>query len=151
MIHYSLICDALHEFDGWFRDSAAFDAQAADGAIACPFCRSVKVAKAVMAPHVARPERGAESIACSGEAENSEKAPALADDGHDQLRAKLRELRETLLSASEDVGERFPAEARKIQDGEAKARPIRGRASLAEAKALVEDGIAILPLPGEGH
>jgi hypothetical protein len=151
MIHYSLICDALHEFDGWFRDSAAFDAQAADGAIACPFCRSVKVGKAVMAPHVARPVCISDASAGAREGEESQTAPALVDDGQDQLRAKLRELRETLLSATEDVGARFPAEARKIQEGEAKPRPIRGRASLAEAKALVEDGIEILPLPGEGH
>ncbi len=54
MIHYSLVCDAAHEFDGWFRDSATFDAQASSGVVVCPYCHSTNIAKAVMAPHVAR-------------------------------------------------------------------------------------------------
>ena len=54
MIHYSLVCDAAHEFDGWFRDSATFDAQASSGVVVCPHCHSTNIAKAVMAPHVAR-------------------------------------------------------------------------------------------------
>ena len=79
---------------------------------------------------------------------------ALLDERHAQLRAMIRELRESIVSSTEDVGERFPSEARKIQDGDAEPRPIRGRASLAEAKSLLEDGIEILPfpgLPGEGN
>ncbi len=157
MIHYSLICDALHEFDGWFRDSAAYDLQAASGAVACPFCRSVKISKAVMAPHVARAVSAPDAAPapCPSErmapGQDEPKAPVLRDELETQLRARVRQLRETVLSAAEDVGERFPAEARKIQDGAAEARPIRGRATLAEAKALIEDGIAILPLPGEGN
>ena len=73
---------------------------------------------------------------------------ALLDERHAQLRAMIRELRESIVASTEDVGERFPSEARKIQDGDAEPRPIRGRASLAEAKSLLEDGIEILPFPG---
>jgi hypothetical protein len=171
MIHYSLICDAAHEFDGWFRDSATFDAQASSGAVVCPYCHSAKVAKAVMAPHVARkffPRASVEDTRqpsrCARRQDESQEERqgdhqqadqqedqqpvALLDERHAQLRAMIRELREAILASTEDVGKRFPSEARKILDGDAEPRAIRGRASLAEAKSLLEDGIEILPFPG---
>ena len=156
MIHYSLVCAEAHEFDGWFRDSASYDAQASSGVVVCPFCQSTNVAKAVMAPHVARksargePETAAEETRQSPSPQHQEErqAVALLDERHAQLRAMIRELRETIVASTEDVGERFSSEARKIQDGDAKSRAIRGRASLAEAKSLLEDGIEILPFPG---
>ncbi len=173
MIHYSLVCDAAHEFDGWFRDSATFDAQASSGVVVCPYCHSAKVAKAVMAPHVARkfsPRASAEKTrqpSCArrqdesqveGQVESQDERQsdqqadrqpvALLDERHAQLRAMIRELRETIVASTEDVGDSFPSEARKIQDGDAEPRPIRGRASLAEAKSLLDDGIEILPFPG---
>ncbi len=163
MIHYSLVCDAAHEFDGWFRDSATFDAQASSGVVVCPHCHSTNIAKAVMAPHVARNffpsasvvEKRQPSCARRQDEGQQESQPvALLDERHAQLRAMIRELHETLKASTEDVGERFPSEARKIQDGDAPPRAIRGRASLAEAKSLLEDGIEILPfpgLPGEGN
>ncbi len=136
MIHYALVCVEGHEFDSWFKDSESFDAQAEKGLIACPFCHTTQVTKAVMAPHIART-----TPRCDPE-------PDLLDQRHAQLRQMIRELQATIVAATEDVGERFPDEARKIHDGETEARPIRGRASLQEAKALVEDGIEILPIPG---
>ncbi len=162
MIHYSLVCAEAHEFDGWFRDSASYDAQASSGVVVCPFCQSTKVAKAVMAPHVARksarqePETAAEErpLAPSPQHREERQAVALLDERHAQLRAMIRELRETIVASTEDVGERFSSEARKIQEGDAKPRAIRGRTSLAEAKSLLEEGIEILPfpgLPGEGN
>ncbi|MGA9826364.1 MAG: DUF1178 family protein [Methylocystis sp.] len=163
MIHYSLVCDAAHEFDGWFRDSATFDAQASSGVVVCPYCHSTSIAKAVMAPHVARKFYSGASVeekrqpSCArreDEGQEESRPVALLDERHAQLRAMIRELRESIVASTEDVGERFPSEARKIQDGDAEPRPIRGRASLAEAKSLLEDGIEILPfpgLPGEGN
>ncbi len=162
MILYSLVCDAAHEFDGWFRDSATFDAQASSGVVVCPYCHSTKIAKAVMAPHVARKsfprasgdEKRQPCARRQDEGREESQPVALLDERHAQLRAMIRELRESIVASTEDVGERFPSEARKIQDGDAEPRPIRGRASLAEAKSLLEDGIEILPfpgLPGEGN
>ncbi len=136
MIHYALVCAEGHEFDSWFRDSDSFDAQAEKGLIACPFCQTTQVTKAVMAPHISR---GA--LRC-------EPGPDLLDERHAQLRQMIRELQATIVAATEDVGERFPDEARAIHEGDAAERPIRGRASLQEAKALIEDGIEILPIPG---
>ncbi|QGM45807.1 DUF1178 family protein [Methylocystis heyeri] len=156
MIHYSLICDKGHEFDGWFRDSAAFDAQEAAGSVHCPFCQSSKIAKAPMAPNILR-GAGARQVQ-SGEDERQAEAArevALLDERDAQLRGAIRELREKIVSATEDVGERFPSEVRKIQDGEASARAIRGKATFAEAKALLDEGIEIMALPasfsGEGN
>ena len=132
MIHYRLVCDEGHDFDSWFRDSDGFEAQAAQAMIHCPFCRSTNISRGVMAPHVAR--------------------------GQDLEAAKLREaldaLRDTIVENTEDVGDKFPEEARRIEDGAAHRRAIRGRASFEEARALLEDGIEIFPLPGggrEGH
>ena len=132
MIHYTLVCDDGHDFEGWFRDSDTFETQASNGLVACPFCGSTKVTRGVMAPHVAR----------AGEIDVA------------KLRAALREMRDELIEGSEDVGDRFPDEARKIEDGEAERRAIRGRATFEEAKALLEEGIDILPipvLPGDGN
>jgi len=127
MMHYALVCDEGHDFDGWFRDSATFEQQCAGHMIACPFCASTKVSRGVMAPRVARSGRG---------------------DDADRLREMIRELREKVVAGTEDVGDRFPDEARAIEDGDAARRPIRGRATFEEAKALLEDGIEILPVPG---
>jgi hypothetical protein len=138
VILYRLICAEGHEFESWFRDSAAYDAQAAGGAVTCPVCGSTQVGKAIMAPHVTR---GAGSP-------ETERTPALLDERHATLRAMIRQLRETIIAATEDVGEAFPTEARRMQDGEASLRAIRGRASFEEAKALLEEGIDILLTPG---
>ncbi len=146
MIHYSLVCAEAHEFDGWFRDSATFDAQAAGGHVSCPFCQSSQITRAPMAPHVAR--GGKRSQRKSEGAEGETRDVALLDERHEQLRGMIRELRQSVIAATEDVGERFPTEARKIQDGDAPDRPIRGRATFAEAKALLDEGIEILALPG---
>ena len=152
MIHYSLVCEDGHGFDSWFRDSAAYDQQAAAGLIHCPFCQSPKVAKAVMSPSIAR--GGAEETPAPAESNGERRDVVLLDERHAQLRAMIRELREKIISSSEDVGDEFPHEARRIQDGESESRAIRGQASLEEAKALIEEGIEILPipaLPGDGN
>lgn len=126
MIRYSLICDAGHSFESWFRDSAGFEKQAADGRIACPFCDSTKIARDVMAPNIAKQRDGAAR----------------------ELRAKLRELHDKVIAHTEDVGDRFPQEARAMEDGDSERRAIRGHATFEEAKALLEEGIEILPIPG---
>ncbi len=133
MIHYALVCDEGHSFDGWFKDSEAFDAQCEQKLVSCPICASTNVSRGMMAPSIARGDRN--------------------DDAH-RLREIVRELRDKVVIGTEDVGERFPQEVRDIEDGAAERRPIRGRATFEEAKALLEDGIEILPvpeLPNEGN
>jgi hypothetical protein len=124
MIAYQLQCRNGHAFEGWFKDSAAFDAQAAVGKLLCPICDSKKVEKAVMAPAIAGKAR--------------EQADA---------RAALRALRQKALENAEHVGGAFPEEARKIHYGEAEERAIYGEASGDEVKSLIEEGVPVAPLP----
>ena len=150
MIRFTLACDSGHQFESWFPSNAAYDEQAARGLVTCPFCDSLKVAKAPMAPAVARTDRGrAEAPAAQLP------VPAWADQAptpmiaepERQLRALLRAVREHVVASAEHVGDRFADEARAIHYGDAEGRPIYGEASAQEARALVEEGIEVMPLP----
>jgi hypothetical protein len=130
MILYNLICDHAHEFEGWFRDSAAFDDQAASGALSCPACGSAKIEKAVMAP------------AISGAKKSSLTAAETT-----KLRQFATGLRKYVEKNADYVGADFPEEARKIHYGESEERHIYGEATLEEAKELLEEGVDVAPLP----
>ena len=140
MIRYDLICDKDHAFDGWFRDSAAYDAQAAGGLVACSVCGSVKVEKQLMAPGIPvksnRRERAPQKMV-SGPVD-----PRLAG-----MIEMVREMRKHVEANAEYVGDRFAEEARKIHYEEAEHRGIYGQASVDDAKALIEEGITVHPLP----
>ncbi|MDH4438772.1 MAG: DUF1178 family protein [Rhizobium sp.] len=135
MIRYSLSCEKAHEFEGWFSEGAEFDRQKTSGFLTCPVCGSGEVSKVLMAPSVttARQKEGTQALAVSA-------AQKLAMN-------KLKEAIQEIRASSEDVGERFPDEARKIHYGEAEARGIIGQASPVEVKSLIEEGIEIAPLP----
>lgn len=141
MIRYSLLCSEGHEFEGWFRSSEDFDVQASGGLCACPQCGSTSVAKALMKPNVATSEARAVPVAAEGT------PPAAIPPEARAFIEKLKEIKAALLDGSEDVGKRFAEEARRIHFGEAPARSVHGEATEADARALVEDGIDILPLP----
>lgn len=140
MIRYALICHRQHGYESWFRDAAAYEDQAARQLLSCPLCGSVEVEKAVMAPQIARKDRGEEIEAAT-------QPMALVQPQAGELITKLKALRAELLENSEDVGKRFVEEARRIHFGETNARPIHGQASLEDAKALLEDGVNVQPLP----
>lgn len=140
MIRYDLICDQGHGFDGWFRDSAAYDEQAAGGLVSCSVCGSVKVEKQLMAPGIPaksnrRDEPARKMIAGPVD-------PRLA-----VMMQMVREMRRHVEENAEYVGPRFAEEARKIHYEEAEHRGIYGEASPDEAKALVEEGITVHALP----
>jgi hypothetical protein len=166
MIRYALVCDKQHEFESWFANSTAFDKQVKRSLVTCPMCGSAKVEKAVMAPRLARSDtssgQGASQEAApapsphageSGEGETASdiaKTPAPAavvTPPEQELRQKLRELRDHLVKNAENVGPRFPEEARKMHYGEAEHRSIYGVASAKDAEALHEEGIAFSALP----
>jgi hypothetical protein len=137
MIKYALACAGGHAFESWFPDSAAYDKQRKRGFVACPECGSTRVDKAIMAPAVVGGERAA-----------PEESPRLvADDRRRQKREFFLRMRREIEANTDDVGARFPQVARAIHLGEEPERAIRGRASLAEAKSLLEDGVSVLPLP----
>lgn len=135
MIKYSLTCDSAHAFEGWFSTSADFDRQLASGFLTCPVCGSAAISKSLMAPSVstARAKEKRQAVAM-----DVAKAEAMA-----KLKAAVAEIK----ASSEDVGERFPEEARKIHYGEADARGIIGQASLTDVRDLLDEGIEIAPIP----
>lgn len=137
MIKYSLKCEAEHAFEGWFSSGSDFDGQQARGLVTCPVCGSASVSKALMAPAVATAHSG-----------DAEVPMAMAGGGVPaEMIAKMREIVTHIRANSEDVGARFPEEARKIHYGEAPARGIIGQAKQEEIGALLEEGIEIAPLP----
>lgn len=139
MIRYALACEAGHAFESWFASSDSYDEQRARGLVACPVCDSTKVSKTVMAPRLARTDK-AETVPAA------QPVPMIAEPAR-QMRALLRAVREHVMANSEHVGERFPEEARKIHYGESEERSIYGQASPDEARALIEEGINVAPLP----
>ena len=146
MIRYSLRCEAGHEFESWFQDSAAYDKQVKRKLVACPVCDSVKVEKAIMAPRIARKRTDKRAPTRPNERPAPAPTPMLMSQ-ESELRTKLRELRDYVKSNAEDVGQRFPSEARKMHYGEIKHRPIYGEATPDDAKSLVEEGVDVMPLP----
>jgi len=173
MISYRLSCAAGHGFEGWFRNSRAFDDQAAAGSLVCPVCGSDAVAKAMMAPAIGRSGRGepapSPAPAAPPTAEGDPKTPAPAAAGsapatepggghHEASRRTAallhlaRKLHDHVTTKFENVGRDFARTARRIDAGEEPARDIYGQASAEEVKGLEEDGIrvGVLPVPPKG-
>jgi hypothetical protein len=152
MIRYTLVCERQHEFESWFANSAAYDKQAKRGLVACPICGSSKVEKAIMAPRLARSDKRidvppAPPAAPVPAAPDTPAPVAMVSPQERELRSKLKELRDHLTKNAENVGRKFPDEARKMHYGEIEHRSIYGEASPQEAKDLHEEGIEFHPLP----
>jgi hypothetical protein len=155
MIRYALRCERRHDFESWFASSAAYDKQAKRKLIACPICGSTKVEKAIMAPSLARADRPIDVPRAATPAPPEDKtsaadikAPVAMISPHErELRTKLKELREQLTRNAENVGRKFPEQARKMHYGEIEHRSIYGEASPQEAKELHEEGVEFHPLP----
>lgn len=124
------MCGQEHEFEGWFRNGAAFDEQLAAGELVCPLCSDRSVRKAPMAPGVITGARSGKR------------------DADAELRESLIALRRTIEENCDYVGERFPEEARRMHYGEAEERPIYGQTSLDEARSLRDEGVDVMLIPG---
>lgn len=151
MIKFTLACENEHRFEIWFQNGAAFDIQVEAGLVTCPACGGRKVAKAIMAPAITGRQRGEPAPAPARRPEGTtDEAPAkvtLLDPKDRELRATIESIRAHILAEADDVGARFPDEARKIHDGLVRERPIHGQASFEDARALLDEGIGILPIP----
>ncbi|MGP6086472.1 DUF1178 family protein [Antarctobacter jejuensis] len=132
MIQYSLKCTDGHQFDSWFQSAAAFDKLQAAGHVACAVCGSAEVEKALMAPRVTNGEQA---------------QPKSLAKAANPVEVALSALRKHVEENSDYVGNRFAKEARAMHLGEAPERPIWGEARKEEAKALIDDGIQVAPLP----
>jgi hypothetical protein len=140
MIKFALACEKGHEFESWFPDGPAYDKQAKRGLIACPECGSTQVSKAVMAPAVVSRPQSAKPDAAGSPA-------PLIDERRRALRETMRALRREIEANTDDVGAKFPEVARAIHAGEAPERAIRGQAKQDEVKALLEEGVDVMPMP----
>ncbi len=151
MIKFALRCDRGHAFDSWFRDGAAFEALSAQGELGCPACGSSAISKAPMAPAVLKggraPARTPEPQPRAPEAPAAASTMAMLGAEEAKLRDMVRALHRRIAETSENVGPAFPAEARRIHEGEAPQRSIHGQASGEEVRALLEDGVPLLPIP----
>ena len=149
MILFSLVCDNGHDFESWFASNDSYDFQIENDLVSCPHCNVLKISKAVMAPpwRAAGARRARQSKAKDAIKDAPKQEVALIGESGAELRKMAQELHARIVAATVDVGSEFPAEARKIHDGDAPERAIRGQASLEEARALLEEGVSILPLP----
>ncbi|MGF6311954.1 hypothetical protein ABIB82_005989 [Bradyrhizobium sp. i1.8.4] len=149
MIHYTLRCERGHQFESWFQSSTAYESQERRHLIDCPSCGSSKIERAIMAPQIVS-KKGREP-ARAAPAAPVEATPAestsLMMAQERELRSKLKELRDHIVKNADNVGERFPNEARKMHYGDIEHRPIYGEASPEEARALIDEGVEVSPLP----
>ncbi|MDQ2093009.1 DUF1178 family protein [Rhodalgimonas zhirmunskyi] len=142
MIKFTLKCTDGHQFESWFQSADAFETLKTAGHVACAICGSADVAKALMAPRV-RPGRNAASGAQPPETAPNRPLSTPANPGEQALAA----LKAHVEANSEYVGMEFAHEARAMHSGDAPARAIYGEAKLDEARALIEDGVPVAPLP----
>lgn len=149
MINYTLKCANDHRFDSWFQSAAAFDKLKAAGMVACAVCGDTNVEKAMMAPRV-RPARSAAAkpqAPTTAPAPETASAPGPLSQPASPAEQALKELRDHVEANSDYVGKDFASEARAMHDGDAPERPIYGEAKVEEAKALIDDGVPVAPLP----
>jgi hypothetical protein len=144
MIVFDLACHDGHRFEGWFGSSGDYEDQRARGLLECPTCGSDAVSKAPMAPAV--PAKGnARQEVLAPEKQPMANTPIPAEVR--KALAALAEMQAEVLKKSTWVGDKFAEETRKMHYGERDEAPIHGQATIAEAKALIEEGVPVAPLP----
>ncbi len=127
MIVFDLQCESRHGFEAWFASTEAYERQREAGLVECPCCGSTAVCKAVMAPRLAP--------------SNSSDITDLA-----QILPQIAAMQAEMLKRSTWVGEKFVDQARAMADGDAESKPIHGTATPAQASALREEGVPVMPL-----
>jgi hypothetical protein len=145
MIVFDLSCVQGHRFEGWFGSSIEFEDQRAGGLLACPACGSAEVSKAPMAPAVPAKGNSRQEVLPPAPAQTMANTPVPPEV--QKALHQLAKVQAEVLKNSTWVGDRFAEETRKMHYGERVEAPIHGQASLAEAKALIEEGVPVAPLP----
>ena len=132
----NLQCSHHHAFEGWFASEDDFQGQLARGLVECPLCADVQVSKLPSAPRL--------NLGASAPQESKQEVMATPDI---EMQAAWMKMVRHVMANTEDVGEKFAEEARRIHYGEADERGIRGKASREDTEALLEEGIEVMPLP----
>lgn len=136
MILFDLSCENEHQFEAWFPSSKKYDEQNKKKLISCPYCNSNKVKKALMAPNLNILSKGTSKSKKNASLKNKK-----------SLETNIKKLKKLIETNTEDVGQNFAEEARKIYYGEKKAKSIRGETTKKEAKELIEEGIPCISMP----
>ena len=147
MIHYNLRCQRGHAFESWFQNSSAYEDQEKRKLVSCPVCGSSEVERAIMAPQIVSGKGREAATPAPAPAADPPPSTQLMMAQERELRAKLKELRDHIVKNADNVGERFPTEARKMHYGDIEHRPIYGEASPEEARSLIDEGVEVTPLP----
>jgi len=147
MIHYDLRCSQDHKFDGWFKDSTAFERLAKRGLVECPQCGDVKVERALMRPAVGRREMPPVPVPARAPKPPGPPAAVAGAGLPDHMRAMLQRMRAEVEKNCDYVGPQFAEEARKIHSGASDKRGIYGEASSEQAQALADEGIEFSQIP----
>ncbi|WP_285709811.1 DUF1178 family protein [Erythrobacter oryzae] len=145
MIVFDLACTEGHRFEGWFGSSGDFEDQRARGLLCCPSCGTSEVTKAPMAPAVPAKGNQRQEVLPPEASRPMANTPMPAEV--QKALAALAKAQAEALKHSTWVGDKFAEETRKMHYGERDEAPIHGQASLAEAKALIEEGVPVAPLP----
>jgi len=140
-----LRCAHGHGFEGWFASNEAFDSQLAGGLVECPVCGDTAIVKLLSAPRINLGNARAPQQATAAGAAPSVSSSGISAESSPEARW-MRAVRE-VLSKTEDVGDRFADEARKMHYGETQERGIRGQATPEQTEALLDEGIAVMALP----
>jgi len=140
----SLRCAQSHTFEGWFASGEAFETQLASGFVECPMCGDRVITKLLSAPRL---NLSASRVELSRSDNAKQDSVASAPDTMQQAQADWLKMARHVMANTEDVGDRFADEARRIHYGETEERGIRGQATRAQTEELIDEGIAVLPLP----
>lgn len=154
---FDLQCNNSHIFEGWFGSHEDYDSQQARGLVTCPVCQSDAITKRLSAPRINVGHFTESQIAAdhasqvtvqtpSNNLQDAQNVVAASPELAQIQAAVLMQMRE-IIRKTENVGDRFADEARKIHEGESEERPIRGVATQEERESLAEDGIAVMALP----
>ena len=143
MIRYTLRCARGHQFESWFQSSSAYESQERRHLINCPSCGSAEIERAIMAPQIVskKGREPAQPAPASPVEATATESTSLMMAQERELRSKLKELRDHIVKNADNVGDRFPNEARKMHYGDIEHRPIYGEASPEEARALIDEGV----------
>jgi len=144
---FDLQCENGHVFEGWFRSNEDYEQQLDNGVLSCPMCASTQIVKQLSAPrlNISHLRESPGPTAASTQEKQAVAAPTEKELAEIQARL-LQQIRKAVQNA-DDVGEQFAQEARRIHQGEAKERSIRGVASSDELHELHEEGIDVVPIP----